>query len=196
MFICCQHVNRILSSRRHIWILASQHFYLLVDPKSCPNWFPLHISAPFLNFSLMALLSPGHSHCGCKAVPQVVAVAIKGGRMARVTPPTPEVSLSFTLKSLSHYHFTEWFKSIYILKEHQGSHHLSVCNRPSLRSISQNKVFLDFRSMFLSWAHKFFEESDFTKYWFYVWYSGYYANGTLPQFVIISAWHYDNAFPR
>ena len=141
----------------------------------------------------MALLSPGHSHCGCKAVPQVVAVAIKGGRVAGVKPPTPEVSLSFTLKSLSHYHFTEWFKSIYTLKEHQGSHHLSVCNRPSLRSISQNKLFLDFKSMFaiLSWAHKFFEESDFAKYWngfqhfctcpgFYVWYSGYYANGTLP----------------
>ena len=110
--------------------------------------------------------------------------------MAGVTPPTPEVSLSFTLKSLSHYHFTEWFKSIYTLKEHQGSHHLSVFNRQSLRSISQNKLFLDFRSMFaiLSWAHKFFEESDFAKYWngfqhfctcpgFYVWYSGYYANG-------------------
>ena len=30
----------------------------------------------------MALLSPGHSHCGFKAVPQVVAVAIKGERMA------------------------------------------------------------------------------------------------------------------
>ena len=95
MFICCQHVNRILSSRRHTWILASQYFYLLVDPKSCPNWFPLNISAPFLNFSLMALLSPGHSHCGCKAVPQVVAVAIKGGRVAGWQgshhPPIPHI---------------------------------------------------------------------------------------------------------
>ena len=69
------------------------------------------------------------------------------------------------MKSLSHYHFTGWFKSIYTLKEHQGSHHLSVFNRQSLRSISQNKLFLDFRSMFLSWAHKFFEKSDFAKYW-------------------------------